>query len=228
MRDSICFWYTEESMADPKLEIIDISLPISEQMIIYPNNPPVRMKRKQGQHTVQTELSIGSHTGTHVDTPEHALYDDRGIEAYPLRAFVGSCRVLDLTHRAFGDAIQVDDLEKNAVAVGERILAKTRNSDRGFEKFYDDYVYLDGDAAEYLAEQGIALFGIDSLSVKERGSSDNRPHTALLGAAIPILEGLDLSRAAPGAYTLVCTPLLLPHIDGALARALLLPAGMLQ
>ena len=228
MRDSSCFWYTDFIMADLKLEIIDISLPISEQMIVYPNNPPVVMERRQGPSTVQTALSLGSHTGTHVDTPEHVLYDGRGIEVYPLEAFIGPCRVLDMMHREFGDTVRREDLEKNSVAPGERILVRTKNSERGFETFYDDYVYLDGDAAEHLAGLGIALFGIDSLSVKQRGSSDNRPHTALLGANVPLLEGLDLSLATPGEYTLLCLPLRIPHIDGALARALLLPAGMLQ
>jgi arylformamidase len=214
-------------MSEFKITIIDISLPISETMPIYPNNPPVRMTKKQGTATVQTELTLGSHTGTHVDTPEHVFYDGRGIEAYPADAFIGPCRVLDVTHREFGDAVRREDLEKNSVVAGERILVKTKNSERGFEQFYDDYVYLDGDAAEYLAELGIMLFGIDSLSVKQRGSSDNRPHTALLGRTIPILEGLDLSLAAPGDYTLVCSPLRIMGIDGAPARALLLPPSML-
>jgi arylformamidase len=208
--------------------IIDISLPIHEGMIIYPNNPPVRMESRQGTSTVQTELSLGSHTGTHIDTPQHVFYDGRGIEVFPPEAFIGPCRVLDMTHREFGDAIQVEDLKKAAIVSGERILVRTRNSGRGFEQFYDDYVYLHGDTAEYLAELKIGLFGIDSLSVKQRGSTDNRPHTALLGATIPILEGLDLSRATPGDYALVCAPLSIPHIDGVPTRALLLPTLMLQ
>ena len=41
--------------------------------------------------------------------------------------------------------------------MGERILLKTRNSIRGFKDFYDDYVYLDGDAADYLASLGVLL-----------------------------------------------------------------------
>lgn len=186
------------------------------------------MERRQGQYTVQTEMTLGSHTGTHIDTPAHVFPGKGGIEAYSLAAFLGPCRVLDMRHRDFGDAIRREDLEQVSVAAGERILAKTKNSERGFERFYDDYVYLDGDAAEYLAAIGIALFGIDSLSVKQRGSSDNRPHTALLGRTIPVLEGLDLSAALPGAYTLVCLPLAVPYIDGALARAVLLPEDVLQ
>jgi arylformamidase len=49
-----------------------------------------------------------------------------------------------------------------------------------------------------------------------------RPHTALLKDGIVILEGLDLSDAAPGIYTLVCLPLRLEGVDGAPARAVLL------
>ena len=38
-----------------------------------------------------------------------------------------------------------------------------------------------------------------------------------------ILEGLDLSRVAPGSYELLCLPLKLDVPDGAPARALLRP-----
>ena len=78
------------------------------------------------------------------------------------------------------------------------------------------------EAAAFLAKKRIALFGIDALSVKERGSLDNRPHTALLSRGIPIVEGLDLHRVSPGRYFLTVLPLKLSGLDGAPARAVLL------
>lgn len=204
-------------------KIIDISLALGNGTIVYPDNVPITLEEHAHMPEKRSHLSkitMGSHSGTHIDAPKHAIIGGATIDALPLRAFVGPCRVIDYT--ASKEAITIDDLKKAEVKRDERILAKTSNSARGFEKFYDDYVYLDGDAADYLAELGIALFGIDYISIKKRGSADNRAHTSLLKKSIPIIEGLDLSSAPPGEYTLVCLPLKFVGLEGAPARAILL------
>ncbi|MFY9457384.1 MAG: cyclase family protein, partial [Candidatus Spechtbacterales bacterium] len=120
------------------------------------------------------------------------------------------------------EKITTADLEKERIREGERILVKTQNSLRGFEKFPDDPIYLDGDAADFLAERGIILFGIDWLSVKKRGGEDVRPHTSLLRKNIVLFEGLDLSNVESGEYQFVGLPLRFTNLDGAPARAVLI------
>jgi arylformamidase len=201
-------------------KIIDISLMIEEGMITYPQNPAVVIERVQGETSTRSLISFGTHTGTHVDAPRHSFEHGAGINKIPLVKFMGSCRVLDCTTSK--ECVTVGDLKKHVIKKGERILIKTTNSKRGFTTFYDDYVYLDGDAADFLATKGIALFGIDSLSVKERGGKDQRPHTALLKKGIVIFEGLDLAKTSGGAYTFIGLPLKFGDIDGAPARAVLI------
>jgi len=200
--------------------MIDISLSLEEGMITYPDNPPFVIKDASGPTSSRSIITIGTHTGTHIDAPRHVFKEGKGISKIPLVRYVGECRVLDLTKAK--KAITIGDLESLKIKKGERILAKTRNSKRGFKTFYDDYVYLDGDAADYLVKKGITLFGIDSLSVKQRGGADHRPHLSLLKKGIVIFEGLDLSKATPGAYTFVGLPLKLGDVDGAPARAILI------
>lgn len=201
-------------------KIIDISLLLTEGMITYPDNPPLVIKDASGPTSSRSILTIGTHTGTHIDAPWHVFKDGKGISRIPLARYVGACRVLDLTKAK--EAITIGDLEKFHIKKGERILVKTRNSKRGFKTFYDDYVYLDGDAADYLVKKGITLFGIDSLSVKKRGGSDHRPHLSLLKKGIVIFEGLDLSKASAGTYTFIGLPLKLGDVDGAPARVILI------
>ncbi|MBI2484033.1 cyclase family protein [Candidatus Uhrbacteria bacterium] len=189
-------------------------------MITYPGNPEVKITKKSGATTIHSEITVGSHTGTHIDVPAHVFKNGKTLNRIPLSKFIGSARVLDFP--GVKEAIKVQDLKKYAIKKGELILAKTSNSKRGFKKFYDDYVYLDGVAAEYLAKKEITLFGIDSLSIKKRGGSDLRPHTALLKKEIPIFEGLDLSKVKAGTYFFVGLPLAFRGIDGSPARAVLL------
>jgi arylformamidase len=99
---------------------------------------------------------------------------------------------------------------------------KTRNSQRGFKRFFSDYNYLTSDGAAYLAKAGVALVGIDAWSIKQRGNKDNTPHTALLKKNIVILETIDLSKVKPGSYFLVLLPLRIEGRDGAPARAILI------
>lgn len=189
-------------------------------MITYPQNPEVKIESVQGETTLRSLVSFGTHTGTHVDAPRHSFTNGVGMNKIPLSKFVGNCRVLDCTRSK--KCITVEDLKKHAIKKGERILAKTSNSRRGFKTFYDDYVYLDGDAADYLAKKGIMLFGIDALSVKKRGGDDQRPHTALLKKGIVIFEGLDLAKASAGSYLFAGLPLKMGDIDGAPARVVLI------
>ena len=202
-----------------KPDYFDISLPIYEGMITYPGNPEVEIESLRTKTSFISKITFGSHTGTHIDAPRHVFRNGKGVDQISLEALIGPCRVIDLARVEI--RITPEDLEKHHIKKGERILVRTRNSQRGFKKFYGNCVYLSSEAAAFLAKKRIALFGIDSLSVKERGSLDNRPHTELLKKNIPILEGLDLGRIRPGRYTLICLPLRLKNLDGSPALMVL-------
>jgi hypothetical protein len=51
--------------------------------------------------------------------------------------------------------VTVSDL--GDVLEGERLLVKTSNSARGIETFYEDFVALDGDATDFLAEKNLII-----------------------------------------------------------------------
>jgi arylformamidase len=210
------------------MKIIDISLPINNQTVVYPNNPAVLIETvaKIPENSSRlSKISFGSHTATHIDAPSHTIQDGENIETYSLENFIGPAKVFDFSYLNPGELIKISDFEKEAenlsVEAGDRILVKTSNSNRGFVEFYNDFVALDGDCADWLAEKNILLFGIDYLSIKQRGSSDNRAHNSLLNKKIPIVEGLNLKEVSAGKYQLFCPPLKLDGLDGAPARAVL-------
>ena len=200
--------------------LIDISLPLYEGMITYPGNPPLETEWHKTPNTYLTELTTGTHAGTHIDAPRHVRDDLATVDALDLEYFFGPCRVLDVSSAE--ESVKKSDLGKYEIAKGERILLKTSNSARGFAEFYDDYVYLDGDAADWLRDLGVKLVGIDSLSIKKRGGEDQRPHESLLHAGIPIVEGLNLNGVAEGEYTFVGLPLRLRGREGSPIRAVLI------
>lgn len=204
------------------MKIFDISLPLNEQTITYPGTTSLKITATKSTNTgsALSEIKIGSHSGTHIDAPSHVIENGKSIDQLNLESFYGEARVLDLTNVAGG--ITVSDLEGKNIKAEERILLKTNNSKRGFKEFFEDYVYLSSEAASYLAGLGIKLVGVDSLSIKQRGSKDNSPHTELLSKDIPIIEGLNLSEVEEGEYTLVAFPLAFIGIDGSPTRAVLI------
>ena len=82
------------------MKIIDISLPLNEQTPIYPNNAPlvVNIHRAMPEYSTQlSKITLGSHTGTHIDAPAHCIQGASTLDKIPLERFIGPCRVFDFS-----------------------------------------------------------------------------------------------------------------------------------
>jgi arylformamidase len=194
-------------------------------MTVYRGNPPVRIRpamtlRRDGVNL--SELCLGSHTGTHVDAPSHFVKGGKGIDRLDLDRFIGPAWVADL--RRVKGGINADDLSKARVPRGRRrILLRTSNSRwwHPARAFRTDFVYLAPDGADWLVERGVQLVGIDYLSIEGYGVPGAPTHKRLLGAGIPILEGLDLFNVPPGRWQMAAFPLRIQDGDAGLTRAVL-------
>lgn len=208
-------------MAEPW---IDISVPLYSGMVHWPDNPPVKVERmldmEAGDACNVSKISLGVHTGTHVDAPRHFLRDGMGVHQAPVNALIGPARVIAI---ADPHAITVEELRRHDIQRGERVLFKTRNSARCWQTddFIEDFVYVSQAAARYLASLGVQAVGVDYLSVGGYTTDGTETHQALLSADIWIIEGLNLDGVQPGVYELVCLPLKIADSDGAPARAVL-------
>ena len=192
-------------------------------MVVYEGDPGVeiapRLEIARGDTANVSLLSMGSHTGTHVDAPAHFIEGGATVEALPLDSLIGPALVAEVgCERLIGRR----DLESLPLDGQSRLLLKTRNSALwAAGDFSRDFVALDLEGARYLTERGLRLIGIDYLSIEAFHSPGHPVHRHLLGAGVVILEGLDLGRVAPGVYELVCLPLPVRGIDGAPCRAVL-------
>ena len=203
---------------------IDVSVPLRTGMVHWPDNPPVSIERmldiERGDVATVSKLSMGAHTGTHMDAPIHFSRAGKGIDSMPLSATIGRARVIEI-----GDpqSIKPEELRPYQIQRDERILFKTRNSARCWQTndFVEDFVYISQEAARYLAAQQVQTVGIDYLSVGGFFKDGVETHHALLEAGIWIIEGLNLSNVSPGIVELICLPLKIEGGDGAPARAIL-------
>jgi arylformamidase len=202
----------------------DITLPIHDGMITFPEDPDVRVQPHsriaEGDDANVSALSFGSHTGTHVDAPSHFIDDGRTVDRLPLEDLVGPARVvrIDDDVRAIGE----EHLRQAGIDGETRVLLRTRNAALLHrDEFDQDYAYLTPGAARFLARTGVRLVGTDYLSVEAFDADEPEAHHTLLESEVIIVEGLDLRDVPEGRYELICLPLRLQGLDGAPVRAVL-------
>lgn len=210
------------------MRIYDITQTIRNDMPVWPGDPEVRLnwlsQISQGEPVNLTEIHMCAHAGTHIDMPSHFLDQGPNLDNLVLNNLIGRARVISVPP----DIKVINAAFLGTVPLGgvERVLFKTANSE--FVKadpfsFHENYVALDASGAEFMAETGCKLVGIDYMSVAVFDDPDGG-HLPLLKAGIVVLEGINLEGVEPGDYQLIVLPLKLGGREGAPARAILLDA----
>ncbi|MCD4766958.1 MAG: cyclase family protein [Methanosarcinales archaeon] len=223
------------------MKVIDISRTIQADMEMYPGDTGPQITKvsglDEGDSYNTSRITLGTHTGTHVDPPLHLIRDGAGIDRLPMNTLVGNARVLDLS--SINRPIEAGDI--GPLEAGEIILLKggSDGSD-GSEDLGDLGVsdvsadsgssgdpgtsggaYLTAACARYLVDIGIKTIGTDAISI---GALDEEyeVHHTLLDARIVVIEGLEMPDVEAGDYFLVCLPLKIANGDGGPARAVLI------
>lgn len=206
------------------MALYDITVTLRADLPVYPGDAAfereVISRIADGGVSNLSVLRMSAHHGTHVDAPLHMIDGGSTVTDIPPEALVGPALVVDATGRRSVGMAALDGIEWKGV---ERVLFKTDNSGtlEHRAEFTPDFVYLEPEAAEFLAGLGLNLVGVDYLSADAPAADGFPAHIALLGAGIVLLEGVDLSGVPAGEYDLFCGPLKLKDADGAPARAFL-------
>ncbi len=183
-------------------EIIDVCHTVEHGMITYKGLPGptitdhLTRAASSKVYAPGTEFQIGkiemvANTGTYIDSPFHRYADGTdlaGLDLYSLANLDGLIvRALDSKTRGISAHVLQDSDVK-----GKAVLFHT-----GWDRHWRTDAYADGthpfltaDAAEYLANGGAALVGIDSFNIDDTSDGSRPAHSILLGRGIPIVEHL--------------------------------------
>lgn len=188
------------------MKLIDISQEIFSAEI-YPGDPVPEMDMVMSWDNDDvcqlTKLTLGSHTGTHMDAPRHFLEDGKDIAEVALEKCMGACKVAEVTGE-----ISKKQMEQILADGTERLLLKGKQ------------VITEG-AAKVMAERNLKCVGVEGLTVGPF-STPGPVHKILLDSEIVILEGLRLEAAWEGEYFLAAQPLKMKELDGSPVRAVLI------
>lgn len=191
-------------------KIHDITVAISAETPIYKGDPGVEINSfkaiANGSSANVSQISLGVHTATHVDAPNHFIDGAKRVHELDPNKLVGLCRVIEVP----ADVIAIEPEHVGDLNGVSRVLFKTQNSsfwatpELGFRT---DFSYLTPGTAKLLVDNGVVLVGIDYLSIEKSGSPGHPVHITLLEKEVVILEGVDLREVPPGDYELICSPL---------------------
>lgn len=197
------------------MTVYDITRPLSADAVLYPGDVrPQFHEIDNGQYRV-TEMTLGTHTGTHIDAPSHYLRDGMTVDAIPPDVLVGPARVVDCSD---AEGLIGPECLAGRLAGTRTLLVKTWFSGR--QEFDPEYPSLSPEAAKVIAEAGITCLGTDTPSV-EAFNGDGSVHRLLLGSGMAVLELLDLAAVPEGEYTMAALPLRIRGADGSPVRAIL-------
>ncbi|MDR0914544.1 MAG: cyclase family protein, partial [Oscillospiraceae bacterium] len=160
---------------------------------------------QKGDRYDLSQITLCTHTGTHIDAPRHFLEDGATIENLRLSVFYGPCTVVTIKGILTGE-----DMEKLLPYCKRRVIFKGSGK-----------AYLSHSAALVLADSNVLLAGTDSLSIAAE-FDDERVHYELARGDVCVLECLDLSGIDDGEYTLCAFPVKLEGLEAAPCRAILL------
>lgn len=211
--------------------LIDLTYKITDGMPVWPGDVEVVFTRTsvipQNDYN-NSKVCFGTHTGTHVDSPHHAMHDSRGVDRFDLDALVGWAEVLDFGELApRAEIISADlDLFDSRIPEGARLLLKTGWGKRWSEpEFFTEFPSLSEGAAAWLAARKIKLLGIEQPSVHT--SQGLQVHKALLSTGMVLLETVaNMSQITADRVFLTALPLNLAGLDGAPTRVVAIEGAM--
>jgi arylformamidase len=201
-------------------------------MPIYPGDPSPSFEKYstlQKDGVDLTKITMGSHTGTHLDAPRHFIPHGIGIDKIPPNKLIGEAYVADLSKKPIGSGITSKDLRRELEEEIERddiVVIYTGCSEHWGDKSINrDYTYLTGDAAEYLVSKRVRAVGIDFLSVEKFKAAEPVVHKTLLSNGIFIIESLSsaLKQFVGKRILMICMPIKLLDGDGAPSRVVGVP-----
>jgi len=189
-------------MSEPaKRRLVELSHVIRHGMITYPGLPApevtdhwtreqTRARYTEGAEFHIARISMVANTGTYLDSPFHRYADGRDLAGVPLEAMADLEGLVIRRAEGARRGVDRDDLV-GADVKGRAVLVHTGwDQHWGTEAYGAPAPFLTRAACVWLAEQGAALVGIDSVNIDDAADLARPAHTTLLAARIPIVEHL--------------------------------------
>jgi kynurenine formamidase len=189
--------------------LIDLSHTVEHGLITYKGLPApiicdyLSREASRERYAPGTEFHIGkiemvANTGTYLDSPFHRYADGVDLAGLRLEQLAG----LPAAKISACDRQSIDASHFSALSdiAAKAILVETGWSRHWkTDQYYEGHPYLTEDAAQFLADAGVALVGIDSHNIDSTRDGHRPVHSILLRRGILIVEHLTALDRLPAA-----------------------------
>ena len=169
------------------MKAIDLSHNINSDMETYPSDPKVSIIREKeiyNDRSLVHSFSMGTHTGTHLDTPAHIISGGKSLSSFPLSSFFG--KTIKVNEESLSDFFNFN--ENYDGIIYETGWYKNFNNS---EIFYgSNRPKIPEKLVKEVIKTDAKFFGCDLPSVDSSGSAEKPLHHYLLESNIIIYESL--------------------------------------
>lgn len=185
-------------------KIVDLSYTLEPDMPVWPTHARfgaiIYETYDNGAASLHRQISLGEHSGTHLDAPKHFFKDGASIEDVGVRSVMGRGVMIDASFLEPCKEYTLEMLKKfeeenGEIREGDVILLhfgweEKYGIGKDSAEFLKDWPGLGADAAQYLLDKKVASVGTDALALDPFGSETYPCHGILLGNGVPIIENL--------------------------------------
>src|SRR5262249_15799406 len=217
--------------------VIDLSQPLSRESQLHPFFPPTQILRHiqhsdaaPGNPSFSAEIIITSnHAATHVDAFGHYQPGGASLQDMPLDTFCGDAVCVDI--RSYprghdvtaGEVAAAVDLSGQELREGDILLFCSDHYNRtaGSPAFLDGFCGISADAVHWMADRGVKIFGVETISPDLVYLTDRYPtHRACAERGLTHYENLNNLTAVVGSrFEFYGFPLKLETAYGSPVRA---------
>jgi kynurenine formamidase len=142
-------------------------------------------------------IDMVANTGTYLDSPFHRYADGADLAGLQLQSLADVPAIV--IRRPFENGLLIEPSHLEGREVGGKAVLFHTGWDRHWrtDAYFSEHPHLSAGTADWLAEQGAVIVGIDSCNIDNMHVRARPVHTRLLGAGIPICEHLTNLGALP-------------------------------
>ena len=181
--------------------LFDLSHVIEDGMITYKGLPaPVicdylSREKSRANYDAGTEFQIGridmvANTGTYIDCPFHRYAHGKDLSEVELSRFI-NLEVI-VVHAPHRNGLEISQRHFGGLRLsGKAVLIHTDWSDHWrTDQYFENHPFVSQEGAQFLADQNVALVGIDSHNIDDTRTKSRPAHSILLKKEILIVEHL--------------------------------------
>ena len=195
--------------------LIDLSHTVEHGMVTYQGLPAplirdyLSREESRQHYAAGTEFQIGkiemvANTGTYLDSPFHRYADGADLSQLSLPSLANLEAVVLRAQQREVDASSFLGLDIREKAV---LIHTGWDAHWGSETYFRDHPFLTKGAAQFLAEGGAKLVGIDSVNIDDIGDPSRPVHSILLRSGVVIVEHLcNLGSLPDGGFRFFAVP----------------------